>query len=143
MPQFSDRSLAQLETIHPSLRAVLEEAIRFVDFTVLEGHRNQADQDRAFEMGRSKVRWPNGKHNSYPSMAVDLAPYPISWSTSHKNLARFYYLGGVLKGIAGMKGVKLRFGFDWDSDNDFSDQNFDDLGHVEIIEAKTMVNPNV
>jgi hypothetical protein len=29
-------------------------------------------------------------------------------------------------------GIGLRWGGDWDSDKDFSDQNFDDLVHWEL-----------
>jgi len=67
-------------------------------------------------------------HNHHPSLAVDVAPYPIDW----ENTNRFFYLAGLVEGIAAMMGVKVRFGGDWDSDKDFSDQKFNDLVHFEI-----------
>ncbi len=62
-------------------------------------------------------------------MAVDIAPYPIDWK-DHK---RFYYLAGIVKGVASQMGIKVRWGGDWDSDNDLNDQSFMDLGHFEIV----------
>lgn len=128
MPHFSKRSAAQLATCHPDLQWVLEEAIRHIDFTVLEGHRDKDAQNAAVADGKSKVRWPNGKHNSKPSLAVDIAPYPIDW----KNWRRFDYLAGYIMGIASQMGITLRWGGDWDSDHDFADQTFHDLPHFEL-----------
>ena len=39
------------------------------------GHRNKEDQNKAFAEGKSKLKWPKGKHNKLPSQAVDAAPY--------------------------------------------------------------------
>jgi len=29
--------------------------------------------------------------------------------------------------------IKIRTGWDWDGDLDLSDQNFNDLGHIELL----------
>jgi peptidoglycan L-alanyl-D-glutamate endopeptidase CwlK len=68
------------------------------------------------------------KHNSKPSLAVDIAPYPIDWADDE----RFYFLAGIIKAASHQVGVKVRWGGDWDSDDDFHDQTFMDLGHFEI-----------
>lgn len=128
MPQFSQRSLTALSTIHPDLQRVLKEAIKHVDFVVLEGHRDKIAQDAAVAAGKSKTPWPKSKHNSKPALAVDIAPYPISWSDS----ARFYRLAGFVQGIAAMLGISLRWGGDWDGDGDLRDQTFHDLPHFEL-----------
>jgi len=36
-------------------------------------------------------------------------------------------------GIAHRRGIKLRWGGDWDRDLDFSDQRFYDLYHFELV----------
>lgn len=132
MPKFSRASLAQLATVHPDLQRVLQEAIKLVDFSVLEGHRGKAAQDAAYAKGASKVRWPNGKHNTTPSRAVDVAPYPIDWSEKSTALARFAFLSGVLHATAARLGVKIRFGWDWNRNLDPRDERFLDWPHVEL-----------
>lgn len=129
MPNFSARSWAQLDTCHPDLRGLFSEVIRHFDCTVIEGHRGQDAQDEAFRTGRSRVQWPNGKHNRQPSLAVDVAPYPIDW----QDVERFYYFAGVVMGIARTRGIPLRWGGDWDSDTDVHDQTFMDLVHFELL----------
>lgn len=133
MYSFSKASLKQLETAHPYLQELFNEVIRHVNCTVLEGHRNEEDQNKYFNEGKSKVKWPNGNHNKLPSLAVDVAPYPIDWSGKPKNLARFYFLAGFVQGVAAEMRIKIRWGGDWNSNHDFTDQNFDDLPHFELV----------
>ncbi len=130
MPSFSQRSQTRLNTCDPRLVEVLEEVIKHWDCTILQGERTKEEQDEFFRTGRSKVQWPNSKHNSRPSKAVDVAPYPIDWNDTR----RFDYFAGFVKGIATSRGITLRWGGDWDSDNDQSDQTFNDLPHFEIKE---------
>lgn len=132
MPSFSKSSKKQLETCHPILQEILNEVIKYVDFKILEGHRTEELQNLYYEQGKSKLKFPNSKHNKLPSLAVDIAPWPIDWNDK----TRFYFLAGVVKGIASAKGYKIRHGGDWDSDNDFKDQTFFDLPHFELVENK-------
>lgn len=117
-----------MATCDPRLQRILEEAIQYIDFSVLEGHRNKERQDDAVRRGVSQVRWPNGKHNTMPSRAVDIAPYPIDW----KDTERFVLFAGFILGLAAARGVKLRWGGDWDQDTQVKDERFRDLGHFEL-----------
>lgn len=130
MAEFGKISLARLHTCDYRLQDICKEAIKIIDFSVLEGHRPENRQNALFHENKTKVMWPDSKHNDFPSLAVDIAPYPIDWEDKE----RFYYLAGVMKGIALGKGISLRWGGDWDSDNDFSDQTFDDLVHFELVQ---------
>lgn len=132
MYSFGPTSQKKLETCDERLQALLNEAIKVIDFSVIEGHRTKELQDRYFKAKTSKLRWPNSKHNTYPSLAVDIAPYPIRWE-GPKSAARFYYLQGIVMGLAVSMGIKIRFGGDWDGDGDITDQKFDDLPHIELI----------
>jgi peptidoglycan L-alanyl-D-glutamate endopeptidase CwlK len=132
MPSFSKTSKSRLKQCDTRLRNVLNEAIKYYDFSVLCGHRGKKEQDDAFNAGASKVKYPNSKHNKEPSLAVDVAPYPISWEK--KKIPRFFYLAGLIMGIAKSMGVPLRWGHDWDMDDDFYDQGFNDAPHFEIKE---------
>jgi len=142
MPSYSSKSLAQLATCDHRLKMVFTEVIKYIDCSVVCGHRNKADQDRAAANGVSKTPWPTSKHNSVPSLAIDVVPYPVKWGTEgtadqrRKDLARFYFFAGYVKSIADNMNIKIRWGGDWDSDMDFTDQNFDDLPHFELIGDK-------
>jgi peptidoglycan L-alanyl-D-glutamate endopeptidase CwlK len=129
MPTFSTKSLKELESCHDNLQLLFREVVKHFDCTVLEGHRGKEAQDEAVRKGTSHVRWPNGKHNSEPSMAVDVAPYPIDW----KDRERFYYFAGFVKGVAARMGIAVRWGGDWDSDTQVKDQTFHDLPHFELV----------
>ena len=134
MPVFGTESKKQLATCHPRLRAVLEEAIKYTDFSIIEGHRGKVAQNTAYAKGLSKVKWPNGNHNSLPSKAADCAPYPIDWSDKTTALARFAFMSGVIFVSAKQLGVKVRFGWDWNRNLDPRDESFLDWPHVELDE---------
>src|SRR3546814_1368291 len=82
MPQFGPASLQRLATCDERLQRVFEKVVQDLDCSVIEGHRDQAAQDKAFAEGHSKLKWPHGNHNALPSRAADVAPYPIDWNDS-------------------------------------------------------------
>ena len=114
MPEFGTKSRERLGTCDPQIQLVLEEAIKHYDFSVLEGHRTEEKQQEYFESGASKVQYPNSKHNSFPSMAVDIVPYPVDWENTHK----FNELADVITQACETVGVdNLYWGYDlwqWD-----------------------------
>ena len=130
MPAFSEKSLAKLATCHPLLQRVFHEVIRDFDCTVIEGHRNKDRQNQMVAEGKSQVRWPNGKHNTVPSRAVDVTPYPIVWDDRERQTL----FAGYVLATAKAMGVDLRWGGDWDRDTEVRDNTFDDLVHFEIVE---------
>jgi len=128
MPSFGKTSSANLATCHPDIQRVLNEAIKYVDFSVTCGHRGQVEQDAAFAAGNSKLKYPNGEHNKTPSNAVDVAPYPLNWNDAEA----FTLLSGVIYGVACTMGVKLRLGADWDGDFNTLEHSFKDRPHIEL-----------
>ncbi len=128
MPQFGRRSKEQLSSCHADLQKLFNEVIKHYDCTILEGHRSNEDQLKAFNAGKSRIK-SGGKHNYSPSLAADVAPWPIDWGDKN----RFYHFAGKVQGIAQMLNVKIRWGGDWDSDNDLKDQTLYDLPHFELI----------
>ena len=129
MYSFGKRSLERLETLHPDWQLILNEAIKIYDFSIICGHRNKEDQNKAFTEGRSKLIYPNSKHNSLPSTAVDIAPYPIDWCRRD----RFIFLAGIIYCISQQLGIEIRFGGNWSMGWQFEDQKFDDLVHWELV----------
>jgi len=140
--KFGARSLERLNTCHPTLQYVIREAMIYdlMDFTVLVGHRDQAAQEEAFFKGASKLRWPDSKHNSFPSLAIDIAPWPIRWGevggpTRIKDIGRFYKLAGIVLATSRQLEIPIRWGGDWNMNGDVYDQDFDDLAHFELTNA--------
>jgi peptidoglycan L-alanyl-D-glutamate endopeptidase CwlK len=128
MPRFGKKSKLRLRTCDDELQNLFNEVVKYFDCSVLVGYRGRNEQETAFESGYSQVKWPNGKHNKKPSVAVDVAPYPIDWDDRE----RFIYFGGFVKGCAFRMGIPLRWGGDWDNDTQLSDNKFDDLVHFEL-----------
>lgn len=132
MPRFSVASELQLNTCHSDLQRVIRRAIQYYDFAVIEGHRGKAAQNAAYAKGTSQLPWPKGRHNTLPSNAVDLAPWPLDWSEGEKPHLRFAMMMGVVLVCAQQMGVKVRFGMDWNRNLDPRDESFLDYGHVEL-----------
>ncbi len=131
MPSFSGRSRMKLQTCHEDLQQVFDAVVQYFDCTILEGRRGEERQNFLFDSGQSKVRWPDGKHNASPSMAVDVAPYPIDW----EDRERFVLFAGFVLGVARAQGIRLRWGGDWDMNWDSSETSFFDAPHYELIEV--------
>ncbi len=129
MPKFGRTSKKNLEECDPRLQKLFNEVVKEFDCSVLEGHRTEAEQNKLFHAGKSKVQWPNSKHNASPSRGIDVAPYPIDWSDRE----RFTYFAGYVKGIANQMGIQIRWGGDWDGDWQVRDNSFDDLPHFELV----------
>ena len=129
MPAFGKASQDRLATCHADIQRLMNEAIKHVDFSITCGHRGQAEQDAAFKAGNSKLKYPQGKHNKTPSLAVDIAPYPLNWSDAEG----FTLLAGIIKGISYMMGINIRIGADWDGDLNTVEHSFKDRPHIELV----------
>lgn len=134
MYKYSQKSLDKLKTCHDDLQKIFMEAIKYVNITIIEGIRTVDRQQELFNAGKSKTM--NSKHLGINgvSMAVDVALWPIDWSDRD----RFVYLGGFIQAIAFMLHEKgeiahlVRWGGDWDSDQDIKEHKFFDGPHCEL-----------
>jgi hypothetical protein len=134
MPILGNRSKEILATCHQDLQDLVNEAIKVMDFTVVCGRRGREAQEQAVIEGKSKLHYPASKHNAEPpalSRAVDLAPYRdgvIQWNDAKA----FILLAGVMKGIALVKGIKIRWGGDFNRNHNLHDDNSVDMPHFEL-----------
>jgi len=128
MPKFGRKSRESLNTCDSNLQKVFNEVIKHVDCSVLEGHREKDRQNKLYEEGKTKVKYPNGRHNRQPSSAVDVTPYPVDW----KDRERQTLFAGFVIGVASQMGINLRWGGDWDQDFQVVDNRFDDFPHFEL-----------
>lgn len=104
MPQFSEKSLEQLKTVHPDLQTLFIEVIKHRDCTIVEGLRTQERQQELFALGRDKpgdvVTNADGithrsKHQD--GNAIDVVPYPERYDED-----ALIAFGNFVKGIAVM-----------------------------------------
>ena len=138
MPKYSTLSKGRLATCHEDLQTLFNEVIKYYDCTIVCGHRGEIAQNEAYAAGNSQVKWPNSKHNKWPSHAVDAAPFEktaIDWDKTQSA----YFAGWVMALAArlfdeGKIIHKIRCGIDWDMDNDVNDTKFWDSTHFEIID---------
>lgn len=132
MPSYSNGSIVKLSTCHPDLQRIMNEVIKHVDIAITCGHRDEEDQEQAFREGKSHVRFPNSKHNSKPSRAVDFVPF-ILGKPVWNNKDLICGIAFFIKGIAAGMGIKVRLGADWNGDFDTTTDNFLDAFHVELV----------
>lgn len=130
MPAFGKRSRDNLAECHPDLRLLFNDVIQHFDCSVICGHRGMEAQEEAFRTGKSKARFGESKHNHLPSMAVDVVPYPLVW----EDRERFALLAGFVQGRAIALGINIRWGGDWDQDDQMSDETFSDMPHYELMD---------
>lgn len=155
MAKFSRISNERLLQCDTDLQWLANKAIEYADFTIVTGHRSAEEQNDLYHRGFSTLKYPNSKHNSRPSIAVDVAPYippygvlfggpeqlkRISQQTgkSQQEVTVFIQkayarLIGIFEGLAYTQNIKLRVGMDWNGNFDMLDQTFHDLGHIELI----------
>ena len=141
MPKFGPKSKGVYDTLHPELQAVLDETIKHVDFSLIQGHRSNEEQAELYAIGRTVDvdRSPvtntapgESAHNAEPSDAFDFIPYPFNgWDDE----AGFAHVAGIMRGIGEVMGVNVRWGGDWDRDGQLvsrdPDESFNDLPHIE------------
>ncbi len=156
MPEFGRASLKKLNTCEPGIQLICHRVIKVIDFSVITGHRTKEEQNSLYPKF-TKLKWPYGKHNSCPSKAIDIAPYILPYGAIFGGkeqilkireyhdgrvsvakiedfiLKSYARLVGHIERVAYDEGIKIRFGLDWDGDFDMLDQNFDDLGHWELL----------
>jgi peptidoglycan L-alanyl-D-glutamate endopeptidase CwlK len=120
MNRFSKSSKSRLDTCHPSLRDLFTAVLKRRDITIACGYRGPVEQDKAYADGKSQLKWPQSKHNQYPSRAVDVVPYPELWSSEEA----LQDLSVIIKEEAVRLGINVTWGGDWHS--------FKDLPHWEL-----------
>lgn len=132
MPYFGRTSKRRLVGVHPDLRAILDDVVKIYDITIPPdgGARTRERQAELYRNGDSQRL--DSHHiiqaDGY-AHAVDPVPYPVDWDDRR----RFDIMAGLLFMAAEKRGIKIRWGGDWDMDWDLRDQEFHDLPHIELV----------
>ena len=153
--KYGRRSTKKLSTAHPLLQVLMYTVVPKFDNSVIWGWRGEEVQAQAFESGNSEKQWPESKHNFFKeegpeskhnffkeeggeqipeAWALDVGPYnrklkKVDWD----DVKSFRYFAGHIKAHANLLGIQLRWGGDWDRDNDASNQKLMDLAHIELV----------
>lgn len=146
MPSYSQTSESRLEMAHPDIQLVFREVLKRYDHTIAKSYETKAESESYFDQGLSKIHYPT-KHNSKPSIAVDVYPYikgKAIFGANEEELKQVLHFAGYVMATAdimleeGKITHKFRNGGDWNMDNDISknDNPFEDGGHFELV-----VNP--
>lgn len=136
--KWGKNSLERLEHLSPLLRKVLDRALSYgiMDMSIIETVRSKEDQNVMFEMGLSKLQWPNSSHNlngkQKYSRAVDVYPYMNGKSNLDGRVVGI--MVGIIMAAAKEEGVDIISGYNWDNDGVWiSDQKFQDGVHFELV----------
>lgn len=128
----------RFNTLHPDLQLLFNETRKELelnpipelpDIFLVCGERNEKEQNEAVRRGMSKVKYPNSKHNRFPSEAMDTCPSPINW----KDIKKFYIMYRVMKVVAERFNLRIRFGADFNQDGNLKNDKFVDMPHCELI----------
>lgn len=113
----SQVNIAQLDyRLQRLLHRFADIAPKELDLTIVCGYRGEAEQNKAFAEGKSKLTWPNSAHNISPARAFDFAPYPVDWNDRDQ----FLVVRGALELLASQEKIPLKALISWD------------VGHVEL-----------
>lgn len=106
------KSLNRLKECHPNLIKLIMAVDEILPIHVICGHRGEKEQNEAFKSGHSKLAYPNSKHNSKPSRAVDVVSGDgkvISWV----DLKAFEIVCLAIESKAEEMEIRIRLGRDF------------------------------
>jgi peptidoglycan LD-endopeptidase CwlK len=146
MPKLSTTSASRLAACHHDLQVIVNDVANTRRVQVIEGKRDQATQHAAFVGKKSKVDWPNSKHNvdgvkRHTSWAVDIAELDaagqIDWKDKESFASFAYYVLATAKALLKQGKIThaLRWGGDWDRDGYWKDETFLDMPHFELVDV--------
>ena len=124
------KSVNKLSACHPLLWDLFQKVAETEDLVITCGHRGEEEQNALFPK-YTRVQWPDSKHNSTPSNAVDATPRINGAPELHDREAIIYFAGKVML-TAKKMGIPIRWGGDWNKNNQVRDEKFQDLFHYEI-----------
>lgn len=157
MNKLSTSSKKKLATCHPLLQALVAKVLHWVDVGVTAGERGEKTQNALFVAGNSQLRYPDSKHNTSPSIAVDLVIYHPKFgylyggdeqllyirrvtgcTVAHARcwiMMQYAELNTLMQLEARKQGYQLRWGGDWGKPDGFLTTKLVDVFHWEIANA--------
>lgn len=133
----------RLKSVHPSLAKIVWMVSQRKSCFLVYGYRGKEDQNRAFETGHSKLKFPNSWHNLSPSLAVDLVPVDDKGNPDWNDAKGFKELYMLMNLYAKLNGITLVCGADWKSPVDLAhfqlkDRTMAEKPYTEFLIKKTV-----
>jgi peptidoglycan L-alanyl-D-glutamate endopeptidase CwlK len=137
MPKFGKKSLENREMLCKDLRRLVDEVIKYYDFSIICSHRDRQEQENAYLARTSNAHFGQSAHNYFPAFAVDVYPYPvpkkqikgiIQVDSDSKEWEKMIF---VFKNTAKKMGIKIDCGIDF--------KKLVDKPHIEIKDWKEIV----
>jgi len=151
MNKFGTQSLGHLSTVHADMQKILRLSIKRspVDFSLVEGQRSITRQRNLYKNKKSKLNPDNPSHLKAAmhlvlpkAMAMDFCVYVKGKKLAY-DIPHLCVIWGVMDSCAkelfaaGKTKHILRWGGNWDMDGEvISDQDFDDLCHIELFKPR-------
>lgn len=145
MQKLDAKSLAKLNHVHPDLVKVVKRASETCPqlFIVTEGLRSYERQKELYAIGRTTpgsivTSTMSSRHlpgSDGLGKAVDLAPMnngKIDWN----NAGAFMAIGKAMMNAAMEFNIPIRWGWDWDRDNNLRERGEWDGPHFELLKSK-------
>lgn len=134
-------SLKRLEGVHCDLKSIVLLASERcpTPFMVTEGVRTLARQKELYAQGRTKpgkvVTWTmDSRHIG--GKAVDLCPIGAKGALDWNNINGFLQIGKTMMNAAMELGIPIRWGWDWDRDQQLREKGETDGPHFELLKSK-------
>lgn len=135
MAEFSEKSKVRLATCDDRLVMLFTEVNNRRACSILEGVRTQADQERDFEKGASRLHWPHGKHNVQNegdlSHAVDVKPDDMTFDPPMPP-EKWKEFADLVQAVADEMGILIRWGGAWYGTYPNPPGILNDLDHFEL-----------
>jgi len=103
------------ESLEADLKGLMIYVGERMEVEPFHGYRDRLEQDELVKKEKSKLNYPNSKHNKWPSQAVDIQIYKNGKATWEPNeyiklwhLVMFYCMDNE---------INIRWGGNWDGDN--------------------------
>ena len=125
MYSYSSSSRRNLETCETDIVKLFQAVIKKIDCTIVFGYRSSNLQLSLFNKGRISqgdiVTYSDGfnsksDHQTYPSIAVDVVPFPSLWR-SKENM---FKLNKIVMLTAKEMNIKIKWGGDWKRFKDYA-----------------------
>jgi len=134
MGVFGPRSLKNLSTCIPDAQMVANAARLRIAFVVIEGHRGKSRQNEMYAEGLSAKQYPDGNHNTSPSLAFDYIFQPfIGTDADWKNDAAFKTVADIIIEEAAKLGIVAVWGGSW--------KGLNDTDHVQLVSKNGVPYP--
>ena len=132
MAKFGSTSRQRLSQCDWALQSLMERVVEIRDISVVCGRRGKEEQNRMFDAGNSKLRWPDGNHNAVEPAALVRAVDIVPWPEQYVDPMTMIHVAGIVLGVAAEMNIPIRWGGDWNGNEDLNDQDFKDLWHFEL-----------